>query len=205
MTTGQIFLLIGVAWIATGLIVTFVMGRRGHDLFNWGVLGAVFGPLVVFLAIDAARRERETRQAPRQVRPGTVGPGPVQVLVGIDGSPESTAALGHAIDLLGDRIGRLTLAAVIDYDAALTSRPWGAQDDAERTLETCAATVVAYDPETIVLAGSPASALLGHATSKDYDLLVIGSRGHGASKAVLGSVAARLIRAPELPVLVASV
>jgi nucleotide-binding universal stress UspA family protein len=64
---------------------------------------------------------------------------------------------------------------------------------------------VAFDPETIVLAGRPATALLGYATSKDYDLLVVGSRGHGASKAVLGSVAATLVRAPELPVLVASV
>ena len=54
MSTTQIFLLIAIVWITTGLAVTFVMGRRGHDLFNWGVLGAVFGPLVLFLAVDAA-------------------------------------------------------------------------------------------------------------------------------------------------------
>ncbi|MEX0755365.1 MAG: universal stress protein [Actinomycetota bacterium] len=202
MSTTQIFLLIAVVWVAIGSIVTFVMGRRGHDLFNWGVLGAVFGPLVIFLALDAARHEPEAT-APRQVRVGTPGPGPVQVLVGIDGSAESTAAMSHAIDLLGDRIGQLTLAAVIDHDAARTARPWGAAADAERALETCAASVVAWDPETVVLAGAPGAALLQHATDKDYDLLVVGSRGHGASKAVLGSVASRLVRAPGLPVLIA--
>jgi nucleotide-binding universal stress UspA family protein len=203
VTTAQIILLIAAVWLVTAVVVTLVMGRRGHDLFNWAVLSVIFGPLAILLAIDAVRREPRAAAAPKRIHAGSRGPGSVRVLVGIDSSAESNAALRHAVELLGERIGVLTLAAVIDYDAAQTSRPWGVEADAERTLERSAAEVTAFDPETIVLAGAPATALAEHATTEGYDLLVIGSRGHGASKAVLGSVASKLVRHPGLPVLIA--
>jgi hypothetical protein len=40
------------------------------------------------------------------------------VLVGLDGSAEAAAALGAALDLLGPRLGRLTLVTVTDLDAS---------------------------------------------------------------------------------------
>jgi nucleotide-binding universal stress UspA family protein len=55
----------------------------------------------------------------------------------------------------------------------------------------------------IILSGRPADALTEHALRDGYQLLVVGRRGRGASKAILGSTAAQLASAP-IPVLVAA-
>jgi nucleotide-binding universal stress UspA family protein len=58
-------------------------------------------------------------------------------------------------------------------------------------------------PGIMMLSGRPADALSEHALRDGYHLLVVGRRGRGASKAILGSTAARLTSAP-IPVLVSS-
>ena len=55
----------------------------------------------------------------------------------------------------------------------------------------------------IILSGRPADALTEFALRDGYELLVVGRRGRGASKAILGSTAAQLASAP-IPVLVAA-
>ena len=108
-----VVLVMAASWLSVGLTLSLIMGRRGHDAFSWLVLGTLFGPLGAIFAFAARSDER--------VRPELVaarlssGPGPVDVLVGVDGSPESRAALLAATELLGPRLGRLTLAAVVPY------------------------------------------------------------------------------------------
>ena len=69
-------------------------------------------------------------------------------------------------------------------------------------LEHPATYVGDFDPDTILLAGEPAHALHEYALDHDIDLLAVGSHGRGLSKAVLGSVAARLVQQQDVPVLV---
>jgi hypothetical protein len=38
-------------WLATGIVAGIVIGRRRHDRFPWWLLGVVFGPLLVPLAL----------------------------------------------------------------------------------------------------------------------------------------------------------
>jgi nucleotide-binding universal stress UspA family protein len=52
-----------------------------------------------------------------------------------------------------------------------------------------------------LLHGRAGPALLEHAAGGDYDLLVIGTRGAGASKALLGSTAVDIAESAKLPVL----
>ena len=107
---------IAAGWVVIGLALSIVMGRRGHNSFGWLVLGALLGPLAVVLAVDARRaaRSRPSRLAGAPRTPA--GSGPIDVLVGYDGSPESVAALEGAVAILGQRIGRLTVATVVSYD-----------------------------------------------------------------------------------------
>jgi hypothetical protein len=98
-----------------GFVLASVMGRLGDSPFAWGVLGLLLGPIGLLLALVAARGERSSSWL---VAGGVPGSGPVDVLVGIDGSPESAAATAAALDLLGGRVGRLTLLAVAEIDAA---------------------------------------------------------------------------------------
>jgi hypothetical protein len=102
-----------------GLVLAIVMGRLGHSPFAWGVLGLLLGPIALLLALVAARDERSSSWL---VAGGIPGSGPVDVLVGIDGSPESAAATAAALDLLGGRVGRLTLVAVAEIDDSVAGR-----------------------------------------------------------------------------------
>ena len=145
---------------------------------------------------------------------GDPGGGPVDVLVGIDGSPESAAATTAVLELLGGRVGRLTLVAVTDLDDSYAGREERVrlQGELERQAEAVRAwleeregpvqarqTVV---PELKLMAGRPAATLDTIAAEDGYDLLVVGARGAGLSKVLLGSVASRLAARASVPVLV---
>jgi nucleotide-binding universal stress UspA family protein len=57
-------------------------------------------------------------------------------------------------------------------------------------------------PQTVLLGGVPAEALQRYALEHD-DVLVARRRGHGGSRALLGTLASRLARESRLPVLLA--
>lgn len=203
VTSTQILAIAAAAWALIGVTASIVMGRRGHNSFTWLLLGAVLGPLAVPLGVRAVRDERrDPRVKARPLREGAPGSGTVDVLVGIDGSVQSAAALRAGLDLFSERIGRLTLASVIDYDSAISGRPWDTEQLATEKLERSAASVNAVQPATVLLVGYPASALMRHAVEEGYEVLVIGRRGHGASKALLGSTAMRLSQEAGIPVLI---
>jgi nucleotide-binding universal stress UspA family protein len=192
-----------IIWVVIGLVTGIVMGRRGHSWFGWTAIGCVLGPLVIPVAIGSVGQDREMTAI--TIARGEAGTGRLRIVVGIDGSAESLMAVRAVINLLGDRIGTLTLAAVIDFDAARSGWKGADQQDAETALADAAQVVSrawATAPETVLLAGVPARALLEHATTSGADVLAIGSRGRGASKALLGSVATHLAANAPVPVLV---
>jgi nucleotide-binding universal stress UspA family protein len=195
-------LLLGAAWLVIGLAASIVMARRGHDAWVWGVLGALLGPLVIPLAVAAIRREQAAQREVVTLESGALGAGPVSVLVGVDGSADARRAAQAAVDLLGPRLGRVTLATVLDYDVAdRVSAPDRA--GANAVVAETAEELRGVDARTVVLVGRPADALLRYASEASVDLVAIGARGRGLSEAVLGSVAAQLIRASKVPILVA--
>ena len=193
MSYSTLILVVAVAWLSIGLTLSLVMGRRGHDAFGWLILGTLFGPLGAIFAVEA-RGEEQTR--PEMVAAAqSSGPGPVDVLVGVDGSPESVSALQAAVELLGPRLGRLTLAMVIPYDSGFDRRR-----TAQATLEQ-QAELVGGGPKLELLHGRPAPVLLEWAMNDDYDLLVLGTRGAGLTKSILGSTAVEVSEGAKIPVL----
>jgi nucleotide-binding universal stress UspA family protein len=199
--TASEVLLVGLAvWLTVGVTLGVFMGRRGHNPFEWFLIGAILGPIA--LPAAWARTKDESVASGRQVIVAAppAGTGPVDILVGIDGSEESRAALQTALEMLGSRIGRLTLASVTDFDYGSAQ----AKADSKQALDTLRKTaMVANVPELgmTLLSGRPADALSEHARQEGYHLLVVGRRGRGASKAVLGSTSSQLTRSP-VPVLV---
>ncbi len=178
------------------------MGRRGHHPVTWGALGACLGPLVIPLAISSLRRHQDSLV--ETVTRGRAGEGRLGILVGVDGSDEAMTATRRAIELFGSSMGRFTLAAVLDYDTAESPAEWDEREAALRNLERHAQAVAEgcnIRPETVLLTGRPAEALQAHARINNYDVLVIGRRGRGATKAILGSVATHVSRDANMPVL----
>jgi nucleotide-binding universal stress UspA family protein len=186
-------------WMLIAVLTSFGMARRGHSAFSWALMGGVFGPLVIPLIIEAIGEERD--RAPRVLHAGIHAAGMLSVLVGVDGSEESVAAVNVAVRLFGPRLERITLAMVIPYEAA-DGTPSDVRDEAAAEVERLAGSLRAFDPDTLLLAGRPAEALVEAAVAGGYHALVIGSRGRGAAKALLGSVAGRLAGNAPLPVLI---
>jgi nucleotide-binding universal stress UspA family protein len=170
------------------------MGRRGYEPGVWIFVGAVLGPIGALLALSAVLRPQG--HEPHLLRGGHRRPGPVDVLVGIDGSPESAASVGRVLELFGGAVGRVTLARVVAIDASLD-----AEREAAATLAAACTSHPDLDPSTVVLRGEPASTLRDYAQQLSYEVLVIGTRGEGRAHAPLGSVAVALARGAGIPVL----
>lgn len=193
-------------WVLIGFLAGFYEVRRGHWTWLW-LLGAMAGPMVIPLARQLQRDE--VRARPIEVRHGTtrsaVG---LRVLAGIDGSAASMASARRAADLLGSRLGELVLATVVDYEAVIDPagelaprQPWDAE--ARRVLDMAADELgswLGFEPATVLLAGRPADALQSHAEDAEFDLVVVGCRGAGLSKRLIGSCAADLARGATVPV-----
>src|ERR687884_515172 len=76
--------------------------------------------------------------------------------------------------------------------------------DAEAALAHAAALPADVSVTTLLVEGSPARALVQRACSEDYDLIVMGSHGHGRLHgALLGCVSQKVLHASPVPVLLA--
>ena len=192
-----------VVWLMIGIATGVVMARRGHDFRTWFGLGTIAGPLVVRLIVDA---ETAPHPGARRAKRGVPGRGPIDVLVGIDGSPESYRALAEVTELIGPRLGRVTVATVLDVEGERDNSPDGDRDRADHDLVAAVEFLASVDvtPTTKILAGAAAEVLEHHAVEEGFDLLAVGPRGRGLSNRVLGSTVEQLVRSNRLPVLVAS-
>jgi nucleotide-binding universal stress UspA family protein len=136
------------------------------------------------------------------------------ILVAIDGSPDSDQALIQAIDLANSEHTRLTIfSAVVAPPAVAYAGVSGgvvAQlvRDAETDTETILRTAVERVPEQVsvstVLSSDPVRlALLSQIKNGGHDLLIMGSRGRGAVRSVLlGSVSHYVLHHSPVPVLI---
>ena len=192
MTSTAFLSLMMATFACIGFVLAIVMGRLGHSPYAWGLLGLLLGPIALLLALVEVRNERPWWT--RLVASGDPGGGPVDVLVGIDGSPESAAATTAALELLGGRVGRLTLVAVTDLDDSYAGREerLRLQGELERQAESVRDWLWERDgpvhaeptvvPELKLMAGRPATVLDTIAAEDGYDLLVVGARGLGCPK-----------------------
>lgn len=130
------------------------------------------------------------------------------IVVGVDGSEQSLAAVDWAITEARLRHGEIRLVTAWYYPPLASSVGYGVTDDtfkkdAEQEL---AKALKAVADEGVAVTGqvvenSPATALLDAA--RDADLLIVGSRGHGGfTGLLLGSVSSQVIHHAHCPVLV---
>lgn len=132
------------------------------------------------------------------------------VVVGVDGSPASLAALRWAVTEAAATGREVRAVAAWSYAPALepggTVLPVDEMAAAHRrTLDEVIARTVGADPgvkiDAQLIEGDPVDALLE--ASKDASLLALGSHGRGLLlTALLGSVSARCLRRATCPVLI---
>jgi nucleotide-binding universal stress UspA family protein len=134
------------------------------------------------------------------------------ILVAVDGSPHADQALTEAIDLAACEGARLTLFTAIAPGAlgysgsgeAAVAAIEQAEGEAEAILQDARARVPAQVPVATLVTNEPVMpALIHQITDGHHDLVVMGSRGHGAVRsALLGSVSQHVLHHSPVPVLV---
>jgi nucleotide-binding universal stress UspA family protein len=129
-----------------------------------------------------------------------------RVLVPVDGSPQSAAALDFVTDEWPDAdVVLLTVIDPVDSGYSGSVLPSGAEEWYERerseARERLAETAesAGIDAERVVEVGRPAASIVEAA--EDADHVVMGSHGRtGVSRVVLGSVAEAVVRRSPVPV-----
>lgn len=130
------------------------------------------------------------------------------IIVGVDGSESSIAALRHAARLAGvldaplEAITTWVYPPYVDY--ALLG-DWSPEEHARAALDDAVAVAFGGEPParltTKTLPGTPADALI--AASRNAQMLVLGSRGHGGfAGLLLGSVSNACAAHARCPVLI---
>jgi nucleotide-binding universal stress UspA family protein len=136
-----------------------------------------------------------------------------RILITTDGSPSAQEAVDFGIELAADQGSAVTFVHVVPVVDVVPSGGFGltgvvpheltegdteSLDDAQSRAET--AGVTSY---TKLLRGDPVDEIVAYADTIDTDLIVVGSRGHGAvASALLGSVSRGILREARRPVLV---
>jgi nucleotide-binding universal stress UspA family protein len=139
------------------------------------------------------------------------------IVVGVDFSPANRPALEAAIEAANERHARLALVHALQPLGAPGLVPSSPRADAERNESSDVVSNVdnplqawqqevadaGIRVETISLAGEPSDVLVNEALRQGADAIVVGTHGKGGlEKAVLGSVARRVVKKSTVPVLV---
>jgi nucleotide-binding universal stress UspA family protein len=134
-----------------------------------------------------------------------------RILVPTDGSPGSRAVLEHAAGLAeihGAALHGLYVVNTASYASFSMESTWQGIGDmlreegeeALRTVESVAGERVPV--ETTVLEGSPSRKIVRYTEEEECDLIAMGTHGRGGiDRLLLGSVAERVVRSSEVPVL----
>ena len=132
------------------------------------------------------------------------------ILVAVDGSPDAEAALTHASALARDQRARLTLLTAIPPIPATALLATGAAPPRGEVVNHYSellrrATDALPDDisvTTLLVEGPAAKALIERARSGAFDLIVMGSHGHGRlHQSLLGYVSQKVLHASPIPVL----
>jgi nucleotide-binding universal stress UspA family protein len=131
-----------------------------------------------------------------------------RILVPTDGSPEADAVLDHAAELAAVHDAEVHAMYVIST-AGYTNLPADAgieglgpllADQGEQALDRAEERI--EDVERVLVEGSPGEEIVAHADDDGCDLIVMGTHGRGGiDRLLLGSVAERVVRTSEVPVL----
>ncbi len=144
----------------------------------------------------------------------SVGTNLQTILVATDGSPASQEAVEFAVELASEHQSALHVVHVVptvDLAPAITIGDVGAAFPHEPTahdyavLEAAAAFASEHGVAamTALLSGLTVEKIVAYAESHDVDMIVVGSRGHGAIfSALLGSVSLGVLRSSKRPVLI---
>ena len=133
-----------------------------------------------------------------------------RILVPTDGADEMTRVIDHAADLARAHGAELHFVYVVNTASFATlpmETSWESvtsilEEEGEAALSAAEDRAVAGDVVTAVREGPPSREVVEYAGEEECDLVVMGTHGRGGlNRLILGSVAERVVRSSEVPVL----
>jgi nucleotide-binding universal stress UspA family protein len=134
-----------------------------------------------------------------------------RILVPTDGSTGSRAVIEHAADLAqihGASLHALYVVDTTSYASFSVESTWEGigdmlREEGEEVLEVVESMAEGRVPvETRIMEGSPSRKIVRYAEQEGCDLITMGTHGRGGiDRLLLGSVAERVIRSSDIPVL----
>jgi nucleotide-binding universal stress UspA family protein len=193
-----------VIWLAivlvSMLIVAFLARRWGHDPFGWLFFAAAMGPIAIVALVGTRHREQDlARKAPAHAARADA-----PVLVACDGSPATAEVARYvAASYHGAPVVLLTVEA---HEAEPRSDAEREEQSVRIARMTAPAATVLRDAgiafEAAVAYGRPGEQIVRYATTNGARAIVVGRRGAGLSRALLGSVSDYVVKNAHQPVLV---
>jgi nucleotide-binding universal stress UspA family protein len=139
-----------------------------------------------------------------------------KILIATDGSDSAHEALEFGLDLAAEQDARAFVVHVApsvdvmpyaNFGYVAPSVPHEFNEHDRESLQEAAelAAENGVDVETVLLKGRPADEIVTYADTIDADLIVVGSRGHGAiASALIGSVSRGVLHESRRPILIVS-
>lgn len=175
-----------------------VLGRKGLGDLERMLMGSVTARVI-------AHSEKDILVVPRDVKLSTD-----KILLAVDGSAHSDAALDRALHFARTFKGSLTAVSVVDiYPEFYAEAPEVVENMEKKSVEMVVRVREKVEKsglkvETKVLRGSAAEEIVGLAREIGAGVIFMGSRGRsGLKKLLMGSVAEKVIGLAPCPVLVA--
>lgn len=189
-----------------GILV--VAEREGVDLIVVGRVGRSAGPGLFHIGSMAEWLAHHSDR-PVAVIGGAVAPAPRTILVGVDGSNGSRAAVRWIVDTLADPSLRVVAVSahqpIVEWTPADSEKNWR-RDLEEQIRDDYATDLIAagVEVDASVLSGSTtADLLLRAARDEGADLIVVGARGLGGFTGLrVGGVALRVLHETDRPVVI---
>ena len=193
-TTGQLIILIA-CWVGVGLVAAVFLGRRGHEFRPYAALGAVLGPMFVFLAYDAVRRRESER--PITISSSLASPGSPVLVVAV-GSIENPSATIETLKSLGEP-GEVYAAVPTTYEVGERVHRHGTAPPVSDALDDLAFLLAPYGPGLMMLPGpleKSVPAAVGETGA--VAVVLIGEESTFAAPGLEESMAAEVVRVDSM-------
>lgn len=194
---GGIAIWLGIV-VASMAVVAYLAKRWGHDPFGWSLLAAAMGPIAIVAMVGT--RQSATQRATATTR------GAADVLMTADGSAAGPQ-IAREIASWAVAPSEVIVLTVLPHE----SKPEGslrAQQDHDRRVEAMTRDALAalresgLNARVDVTYGAPGEAIVQYANECSPRVVLVGRRGAGLTKRLLGSVSEYVVANAKQPVTV---
>lgn len=188
--------------IASAVVVSYFAHRWGRDPFGWVLLCAAMGPIALVGLLGTRKTDRA-----RLARPPEMGAqsGDSPIVIACDGS-KGSARLGEQAAATYRTGHDVILLTVLPYEAERQEESADVRKragDMTRTVSTLLEER-GIPSRIVVRYGPPGEVIVAFANEVGASLIIIGRRGSGLTRALLGSVSGHVAEHAQIPVALVS-